>query len=143
MTGESLGHLLQELLLQKGVLDVYYTAVMMKKNRPGTLLTVLVEAEQLGKIEAFLLLNSSSFGVRSSPNWRQILKRELIQVQTIYGKIQFKLGFYQNKLVKVTPEYEDVARLAKTNQMDFLSFYHWAIGEAQKVKQERTSQGEK
>ncbi len=136
MTGEALGYLLQQLIQQKGVLDAYYTSVMMKKNRPGNLLSVLVQANDLIKLEEYLLIHSSSFGVRSYPVLRNILERKFIFRESPWGLMQFKVGYLEGKVIKVTPEYEDVVKLAKASQKSFLEVYQWALAYGGKIKEE-------
>lgn len=136
MTGEALGYLLQQIFQQKGILDAYYTSILMKKNRPGMLLTVLVRREDLSQIEDFLLIHSSSFGVRSYPVARQILSRKFVTYTTPWGEIQMKVGSYQGKVLKVTPEYEDIVKIAQISQRTFNDIYQQALSYAALVKEQ-------
>lgn len=135
MTGEAFGYLLQQLIQQEGVLDAYYTSVIMKKNRPGHVLSILVQENNLAKLEEYVLIHSSSFGVRSYPVLRNILERKFICGESPWGPIQFKIGYLKGRVVKVTPEYEDVVKKAKENQKNFFEVYHWALAYGEKIKE--------
>lgn len=126
MTGEELGFLLQSLIDHEGVLDAYYTAVNMKKNRPGNLLTVMSLPENTAMIENFILLNSSTFGVRTNLTERTILERKFIDYKTKWGIIKIKIGKFDGEIIKASPEYEDVAHVAKLSKRTFLDVFQLA-----------------
>ena len=123
MTGEELGFLMSGLLEQLGVLDVYQTGVQMKKNRPGTLLTVLTKVTESLKIEEYLLRQSSTFGVRRSVVERNILDRQIIEYQSPVGLVHIKLGLVNQEVIKAVPEFEDVKKIAEETQRPFLQIY--------------------
>lgn len=135
MTGEELGFLLQSLIDHPGVLDAYYTAVHMKKNRPGNLLTVMSLTKNTEAIENFILLHSSTFGVRTSLVERRILDREFIQNQTDWGVLNMKVGKYEGNIVKITPEYEDVIKISQKSGRPFFEVFQWAKKLATKLKE--------
>ncbi|MDQ6421543.1 nickel pincer cofactor biosynthesis protein LarC [Paenibacillus sp. LHD-117] len=112
MTGERLGYTMDR-LFAAGALDVYYTPVFMKKNRPGVLLTVLCQPKDKVRCEDILLRETSTFGVRSYSADRRILSRSWIDVNTRYGNVRVKQAFEGEKLVKSAPEYEDAAEAAR------------------------------
>lgn len=105
-TGQMIGPL-YELLLGRGALDVYVTAVQMKKNRPGVLLSVLTEAEKLREIEDTLFEHTPTFGLRRYLCERSKLAREIMQVKTRYGVIRVKIGLRESKVLSATAEFED------------------------------------
>lgn len=119
MTGEALGYVLSTIFELKGVLDAYFTTVQMKKNRPGILLTVLVESAFKQEISQWLLLNTSTFGVRYSTAERVILTREFREEPTDLGMMRFKYGYMNRQLLKVTPEFDVMKQLASENQLTF------------------------
>jgi uncharacterized protein (TIGR00299 family) protein len=90
MSAELLGHDFQEQLLQAGAIDFYFTQVIMKKGRPGLLISVFTSQNQLKQVSDFLLENTSTIGVRTFPVSRSILKRELKKVKTSLGEVQVK-----------------------------------------------------
>lgn len=122
MTGEGLGYTMES-LLSAGALDVFYTPVYMKKNRPGTLVTVLASIESADRCENILLTETTTLGVRRSHWNRKILDRRFMIAKTPYGQIKVKLGLLGNKLLHMAPEYEDVAMAARKHQVPFQEVY--------------------
>lgn len=106
MTAEQLGSVMDRLFAD-GALDVFFTPVYMKKNRPGTKLSVLCRQESKDGLVDILLRHTSTFGVRMSFMERSILDRETVTVSTRYGNIRCKLGKLSGEVVKQSPEYED------------------------------------
>lgn len=111
-TPETLGYLFDR-LFEAGALDVFFTPIQMKKNRPATLLTVLAEPAQLDAFCAMILAESGSFGLRYETLQRRKLERGIVSVQTRYGTVRVKLGRLNGKLVAAHPEYEDCKVRAK------------------------------
>jgi len=101
-----------ERLLAAGALDVFLTPVQMKKNRPGTLLTVLCAQSDVERMADLILTHTTSFGVRVHEVRRHKLQREIVIVKTRFGKIEVKLGRRGGKLVACAPEYESCKRAA-------------------------------
>ena len=118
MSGEQFGYVMN-ILLEAGALDVYYTPVFMKKNRPGTLVTVLTSNEEAGEMEIILLKETTTFGVRRSEWKRRILERRSENIATMYGDIAVKIGYSGAKIYQISPEYEDVKRAAKIHGVPF------------------------
>ena len=96
-----------ELALAKGALDVMLTPVVMKKGRPGTLLTLLVKPADAATFEALLLAETSTLGIRVRQDRRITLDRELVTVNTQYGQIRIKRGLRDGAELNVAPEFED------------------------------------
>ncbi|HKQ61895.1 MAG TPA: nickel pincer cofactor biosynthesis protein LarC, partial [Candidatus Polarisedimenticolaceae bacterium] len=101
-----------ERLLAAGALDVYTTAVTMKKGRAGHLLTVLARPERFADLTRLLLAETTTLGLRHRVERRIELERELRRVRTPFGTVRLKLGRRDGQLLQVTPEYEDCAALA-------------------------------
>ena len=99
-------------LLGMKVLEVFITPILMKKNRPGHLLTVICPSEKLAAVTEFLLRETTAIGLRWHEEERAKTDREIIPRQTKYGKIGFKLARWKGKVVNFSPEYEDCKRLA-------------------------------
>ncbi|MBF6978262.1 DUF111 family protein [Aerococcaceae bacterium zg-BR22] len=112
MSGEEFGFVMETLLNQSGILDVYYTSIQMKKNRPGVLLTVLAKNELREKIVSFILRSTTTFGVRYYPVNRTVIERQFKSIETPYGWVQYKIGTLDNQVVKATPEYDQVKEIA-------------------------------
>jgi pyridinium-3,5-bisthiocarboxylic acid mononucleotide nickel chelatase len=112
MRGEDLGFL-REALAAAGALDVSFTPLMMKKDRPGHRVTVLFPPERDEAIESVIFRRSSTFGYRIRRAMRRVLDREIIEVATAHGRCRVKIGRHRGEVVQVRPEYEDVAALAR------------------------------
>lgn len=117
MSGESLGFCM-DILLKAGALDVFYTPIYMKKNRPAYKITVICPQSARTTFELLLLENTSSIGVRTSIMERNILERKEITADTAYGPIRIKKS-YGNGIEKYKPEYEDVIKVACEYDMPF------------------------
>lgn len=113
MTAEELGYA-AELLMDEGALDVYTTAIGMKKSRPGTLLTVMCSEEDRERIAGLIFRNTTTLGMRVYHCERMILERSEKTLHTEFGDVRCKeasgYGVVRSKL-----EYDDVRRLAKSS----------------------------
>ncbi len=119
---EQLGYLLEQ-LFEAGALDAGYTALQMKKNRPGVRLTVVCRPQQAPQLARLILHQSSAIGVRSSFCERYKLERQLAKVSTKYGTAQVKLLFDRGQFLRLTPEYEDCRQLARTSGQPLEKIY--------------------
>ena len=96
-----------ETALAQGALDAMLTPVIMKKGRPGTLLTVLCNPAQSAALERLILTETSTLGVRIRQEKRSCLERRHIPVATKYGEIRIKVGTLGGETMNAAPEYED------------------------------------
>ena len=103
---------LVERLLGAGALDVFSTAIQMKKGRPGLLLTALCEPSRREAIEEVLFTESTTLGVRRQEWERTVLEREHVPVTTPYGEVRVKVGRRGARRFNAQPEFEDCQRLA-------------------------------
>jgi uncharacterized protein (TIGR00299 family) protein len=108
---ELLGTLLTR-LLEAGALDAYTTAVQMKKQRPGILLTILCRPSDRDHLLDLVFRGSTTFGVRAYMTRRTMLDRRFEEVDTPYGRVRIKIGTWRGEDVTRSPELEDCARLA-------------------------------
>jgi uncharacterized protein (TIGR00299 family) protein len=104
---------LVERLLDAGALDVVLTPVIMKKGRPGVVLSALSPHARLDAVSRVLFEESSTIGVRWSEWRRSRLEREMVTLTTAYGAIPFKVSRLGGRIVTVTPEFADVLRIAQ------------------------------
>ena len=113
MTGEGIGFAMEQ-LMDAGALDVFTTAIGMKKNRPGIMLTILCRPEDKEKLLTLIFRHTTTLGVRENRLHRYILDRKTETVQTPYGSVRQKIatgyGVERKKY-----EFEDIARLAREN----------------------------
>lgn len=112
MSAELLGIDFQEQLLKAGAVDFYFTQVMMKKGRPGVLITVFTTQSKLKHVSDFLLENTSTIGVRSFPASRSILKRTLKKAKTSLGEVDVKVVELPSGGSRISLEYESCKVLA-------------------------------
>jgi uncharacterized protein (TIGR00299 family) protein len=102
----------QEKALAAGALDVYTTPVQMKKNRPGTLLTLLCKPQDANALMSLIFAETTTFGARTYSAQRRTLPRESVNVHTQYGDVRIKLSRVDGHIQHVTPEFEDCRKLA-------------------------------
>ncbi|MDR2351264.1 MAG: nickel pincer cofactor biosynthesis protein LarC [Endomicrobium sp.] len=117
ITGEALSFA-SELLLEKGALDVFYTSIQMKKNRPGVLFTCICEMEKVDFFAKLILEYTSTFGVRKTICKRYILNRKTSVQKTPYGNIRIKTGEGFG-IKKSKPEFEDIVKVARIKNKTF------------------------
>jgi pyridinium-3,5-bisthiocarboxylic acid mononucleotide nickel chelatase len=101
-----------ERALAAGALDVFSTAVQMKKNRPGVLLTILCDAAHTARLIDLVFRETTTIGVRTYDVRRKVLDRELVPVATQFGEVRMKISRMNGSVLNATPEYEDCQRLA-------------------------------
>jgi uncharacterized protein (TIGR00299 family) protein len=99
-------------LLEEGALDVFGAAVQMKKNRPGTQLTVLCKPEDAGKLERIIFAETTTLGVRRREEKRKVLARQWESVSTQWGTVRMKIASINGTVTNYAPEYEDCRRIA-------------------------------
>lgn len=112
--GQNLAFALEQ-ILAAGALDAYIVPIIMKKGRPGQLLTVLTRPADVDAIERILLNETTSLGVRRTTAQRTELRREHVTVGTAFGPIRIKVGTLADHTRKGWPEYEDCAAAARTH----------------------------
>jgi uncharacterized protein (TIGR00299 family) protein len=108
---------LMDQLHQGGALDVFYAPVQMKKNRPGTLVTVLARPEDREKLSGILFSETTTIGVRYQEMMRECLERELVTVETPVGPVRFKVARRAGRVMNASPEFEDCAKIASEKQL--------------------------
>jgi len=104
---------LVERLFEAGALDVFLTPVIMKKGRPGVVLTALAPHDRLDAVSRVLFEESPTIGDRWSERRRSRLAREVVTLPTAYGVIPFKVSRLAGRVVTVTPEFAEVLRIAR------------------------------
>jgi hypothetical protein len=102
-----------ELLFDAGALDATLTPVQMKKNRPGTLLSVLCRPEQADELSMIIFSETTTLGIRRIPVTCQALPQRFEQIETPYGALRVKAAVAPDGTERATPEYEDCRRLAR------------------------------
>jgi len=108
---------LLERLLEAGALDVFLTPVIMKRSRPGVVLTVLAPPERTDELANLLFRETTSIGVRWSELRRARLPRELVRLPTAFGPVTVKLARLGGRVVTLTPEFEECRRIARERSL--------------------------
>jgi uncharacterized protein (TIGR00299 family) protein len=116
-----------ERLLTEGALDVFTTAVQMKKGRPGTLVTVLSKISDEEKLRDILFQESSTLGVRSRREQRRVLARRHESVATPWGEVRIKIGSVNGTEFQAAPEYEDCRSIAAERNLPLKTVMHEAL----------------
>jgi len=111
MNPQIYGYLVEQ-AFAAGALDVYSTAVQMKKNRPGVLLTLLCEPAAADGLVDLLFRETTTLGVRTYEARRRVLARETVSVETPLGSVRMKLARLNGSVLNAAPEYEDCRRIA-------------------------------
>jgi pyridinium-3,5-bisthiocarboxylic acid mononucleotide nickel chelatase len=126
-----------ERALASGALDVFSTPAQMKKNRPGLLVTVLSEAENVSRLIELVFREMTTIGVRTYEVRRQTLERELVSVETEFGEVRIKLSHMNGSLLNASPEYEDCQRIAAEQGVALKQVIAAALFQFQKQSEQR------
>lgn len=111
MNPQLYGHLMER-LFAAGALEVFYAPIQMKKNRPGTMATVIVPEHRLEAVTEVIFRETTTIGFRYLPMGRIEMARRTETVRTPYGAVPMKISHYNGEVMQTTPEYEDCRALA-------------------------------
>jgi hypothetical protein len=128
----------QEKALAGGALDVYAVPVQMKKNRPGTLLTVLCRPEDADAMMKLIFAETTTIGARTYTARRRTLARESVTVDTPLGAVRMKLARANGRVLNAAPEYEDCQRIAAEKNVPLKQVIAEAMVEFEKRQKENT-----
>jgi uncharacterized protein (DUF111 family) len=103
---------LMDQLYAAGALEVFYSAVQMKKNRPGTLMTIVARPDEREHMMEIVFRESTTIGVRYQELVRECLDREMVTVTTPIGVVRFKVARRGDRVLNVQPEFDDLAKLS-------------------------------
>lgn len=129
-------HLIER-LFEKGALDAYITPVIMKKNRPAYLLTVLAERKTMDGLIEILFRETTTFGVRFYNALRNKLFKESRKIKTRYGNINVKIGYKDNDIFTIAPEYEECKAIARDKGLPLRAVIDEARRRAESIFYER------
>lgn len=108
-------------LFEAGALDVWFEPIQMKKNRPAVKLCCIGAAAAQETLAAIFLRETTSLGVRVYRGERYVLDRRIDEFETPLGKVRVKSAMSQGKVIRQMPEFDDILRLSKQNEMPVLS----------------------
>jgi pyridinium-3,5-bisthiocarboxylic acid mononucleotide nickel chelatase len=106
-----------ERLYAAGALEVFYVPVQMKKNRPGTLLSVVASPDQRSRMTAIIFRETTTIGLRYYDVERECLERRIVPVETPLGLVRFKIASRGGDVINAVPEFEDCAKLAAAHNL--------------------------
>ena len=127
-TPQVLAHAM-ELALEHGALDAMAAPVTMKKGRLGTLVTVLCRPGDEAAMESLLFRETTTLGIRRREEERVVLERELVTVETPFGKIRLKIASGGGEILNAMPEYEDCRRAAREYEVPIRTVMEVAAAE--------------
>ena len=118
---------LMERLFKAGALDVIFSPVQMKKNRPGVQIQVIGNPMDLDKLSDIVFSESSSLGIRFRYSQRRILQRSLEKIESPWGKMEVKKVTRPNGTSFFTPEFEVCRKIAEENNIALKDIYSWVM----------------
>jgi uncharacterized protein (DUF111 family) len=113
-------------LFAAGALDVFFTPVQMKKNRPGVQLTALCEDERIEALTDIIFTETSAFGLRMEKIARLKLPRKFVTVNTPFGDVTMKLGMKNDRIIQAAPEYESCRMISEKSGLPLRAIYEAA-----------------
>ena len=102
-----------DLLFKAGAADVFIIPIVMKKSRPGHMLSVLCSSDSVDKMKEILFTETSSIGLREHTLKKSMLRREMVVLSTKYGEIEVKRSYFNGRVVNEKPEFEQCRKLAR------------------------------
>ncbi|NOW25135.1 uncharacterized protein (TIGR00299 family) protein [Clostridium butyricum] len=134
-SGENLGYVMDR-LFENGARDVNYIPMFMKKNRPAYMMNVICEEEYVEKLEHIIFSETTTIGIRKTVMERTVLKREIKEIDTSFGKAKVKVCRLGDKL-KYYPEYDSISTICKEKGMSYTEAYSLIQSEMKALSYER------
>lgn len=116
MNPQIYGYLMEKLFEEKAI-DVWFTPIQMKKNRPAVMLSILATAQAEPGLVELVMRETSTLGIRTKPVLRHIARRKMIEFKSSLGSVKIKVKHFSGDLLQVTPEYEDCTHIAMGKNM--------------------------
>jgi uncharacterized protein (TIGR00299 family) protein len=134
MNPELYDHIMQA-LFAAGALDVYLQPIQAKKNRPGVLLSALCHPQAAQELSSIIFAETTTLGIRQQAMERLCLRREMIKVETPFGRVRIKVAKLGDRTTNLAPEYEDCRRLAIETKTPLKEVYAAAEAAAREWRQ--------
>ena len=119
MNPEVYSHLFPKLLENKA-LDVFVTPIIMKKNRPANILSVLCQESEAAQLESLIFAETTTLGIRKYKVEREELQRSFEKISTPYGDVTLKCAYKDGKLLKMAPEFDECRAIAEKYELPVL-----------------------
>jgi uncharacterized protein (TIGR00299 family) protein len=111
-------------LFKAGAADVFLSNIIMKKGRPGNILSVICESQYADVVKNIIFSESTTLGIRTFPFRKDTLVRKFEVIDTVYGKVNIKRSYFRDKEVSYKPEYEDCKRIAAEKDLPIKEVYN-------------------
>ena len=131
MSPQIFGYLMEKLLAEKA-LDVWFTPIQMKKNRPAVMLSVLADASDEARLSDLILKETSTLGVRVRTVARHIASREIVEFDSSLGPVKIKTKHLSGSIVEISPEYDDCRQIALERNLPLQEVFRIISAEARK-----------
>jgi uncharacterized protein (TIGR00299 family) protein len=131
MSPEIYGYLMEKLFAMQA-LDVWFTPIQMKKNRPAVMLSVLAPRHAEFDLTQTIMRETSTLGIRVSPVFRHIAEREIIEFDSTVGHTKVKVKRFMGDILSVHPEYEECRRIALERNIPLQEVYRIVESEARR-----------
>jgi len=125
VSGEIIGHTRRQ-LMDAGALDVYTTAIQMKKDRPGVMVSVIAPPSEVEHLESILFQETSTLGIRRRTIQRSVRRRRQLSVRTPWGEVMGKIAWREAESARFTPEFDSCAELAEKAGISLMDVYRAA-----------------
>lgn len=122
MTGEMLGHVM-ELLIEQGAMDVHFVPIVMKKNRPATMISLLCAEKEEDRFKDLLFRNTTTLGVKSIPLEKTELERRFEKIETPLGPVTMKRALLGGEVLRSKPEFDECREMARRNGIPLAEVY--------------------
>ncbi|MDD2467844.1 MAG: nickel pincer cofactor biosynthesis protein LarC, partial [Desulfobulbus sp.] len=122
MTGEHLGDMMG-LLMENGAMDVHFTSVMMKKNRPGVQISLLCSVAEEERFKLLLFRHTTTLGVKSFPLEKTVLERRIVKLETLLGPVTVKQALLEGAVLHSKPEFDECKEIARRNDLTLAEVY--------------------
>jgi len=122
-----------ERLFSQGALDVWFTHIQMKKNRPAVMLSVLSPADAESKMAETIMRETSTLGIRVRPVSRHIADRDIVEFESSYGKVRVKVKRFEDEVVSIAPEYDECKKIAAEKHVPLRDVYRTVEDEARRL----------
>jgi pyridinium-3,5-bisthiocarboxylic acid mononucleotide nickel chelatase len=116
MNPQIYGYLIEKLFEEKAI-DVWFTPIQMKKNRPAVMLSILAPAQAESGLIELVMRETSTLGIRTRPVSRHIARRETVEFKSSLGSVKMKVKYFSGDSIQVAPEYEDCKHIAMEKDM--------------------------
>jgi len=131
MSPEIYGYLMEKFFTMQAV-DVWFTPIQMKKNRPAVMLSILAPRHAEFDLTQAIMRETSTFGIRVSPTFRHIAEREIIEFDSTIGHTKVKVKRFTGNILSIHPEYEECRRIALERNISLQEVYRIIETEARR-----------